>query len=175
MLKAYPSVIHTSLISADTRGYHAQLSMVASYIDMISVIFIRGKSLELHAPMSIHTMSVSLGSYCIFSHQKTDTTKPSKQHTPVRPWLFCQCHHTATTCLSNAIWILPATPFILPQFHAMACTWFSATCQLTSLWSPSTNPTVPQISAWLPYCDCLPDCDEEDLSALTDKFHAQGY
>ena len=41
MLKAYLSVIHTSLILADTCGYHAQLSMVASYIDMISVIFIR--------------------------------------------------------------------------------------------------------------------------------------
>ena len=56
MLKAYPSVMHTSLI---LHGYQAQLSMVASYIDMISVIFIRGKLLKLHAPMSIHTTSVS--------------------------------------------------------------------------------------------------------------------
>ena len=38
---------------------HAQLSMVASYIDMISVIFIKGKLLKLHAPMSIHAMSIS--------------------------------------------------------------------------------------------------------------------
>ena len=59
MLKAYPSVICASLILADTHGYHTQLSMVASYIDMISVIFIKGKSLKLHAPVSIHTMSTS--------------------------------------------------------------------------------------------------------------------
>ena len=59
MLKAYLSVICTSLILADTHRYHAQLSMVASYIDMISVIFIKSKLLKLHAPMSIHTMSVS--------------------------------------------------------------------------------------------------------------------
>ena len=61
MLKAYLSVIHASLILADMHGYHAQLSMVASYIDMISVIFIRGKSLKLHAPMSVHATSVSAG------------------------------------------------------------------------------------------------------------------
>ena len=59
MLKAYLSVIHASLILADMCGYHAQLSTVASYIDMISVIFIKGKSLKLHAPMSIHTTSIS--------------------------------------------------------------------------------------------------------------------
>jgi hypothetical protein len=48
--------------------------------------------------------------------------------------------------------------------------------------TPQPNPTVPlrrvrgpQILAWLPYCDCLPDCDGKDLSALTDKFCAQGY
>jgi hypothetical protein len=48
--------------------------------------------------------------------------------------------------------------------------------------APQPNPTVPlrrvrgpQISAWLQYCDRLPDHDGEDLSALTDKFHAQGY
>ena len=48
--------------------------------------------------------------------------------------------------------------------------------------APQPNPTVPlrrvqgpQISAWLPYCDHLPDRDGKDLSALTDKFHAQGY
>ena len=60
MLKAYLSVICTSLILADMHRYHAQLSMVASYIDMISVIFIKGKSLKLHAPMSIHATSVSV-------------------------------------------------------------------------------------------------------------------
>ena len=59
MLKAYLSVIHASLILADMHGYHAQLSTVASCIDMISVIFIKGKSLKLHAPVSIHTMSIS--------------------------------------------------------------------------------------------------------------------
>ena len=59
MLKAYPSVIHASLILADMRGYHAQLSTVASYIDIISVIFTKGKLLKLHAPMSIHATSVS--------------------------------------------------------------------------------------------------------------------
>ena len=59
MLKAYLSVIHASLILADTRGYHTQLSTVTSYIDMISVIFIKGKLLKLHAPMSIHTTSIS--------------------------------------------------------------------------------------------------------------------
>ena len=59
MLKVYPSVICTSLILTDTCGYHAQLSTVTSNIDMISVIFIRGKSLKLHAPMSIHTTGVS--------------------------------------------------------------------------------------------------------------------
>ena len=59
MLKAYLSVICASLILADTRGYHAQLSTVASYMDMISVIFTKGKLLKLHAPMSIHTTSVS--------------------------------------------------------------------------------------------------------------------
>ena len=60
MLKAYLSVIRASLILANTCGYHAQLSTVASYIDMISVIFIKGKSLKLHAPVSIHAMSISL-------------------------------------------------------------------------------------------------------------------
>ena len=59
MLKAYLSVIHASLILADTRRYHAQLSMVASYIDMISVIFIKDKLLKLHAPVFIHATSVS--------------------------------------------------------------------------------------------------------------------
>ena len=59
MLKAYLSVICTSLILADMHGYHAQLSTVASYIDMISVIFIKSKSLKLHAPVSIHAISVS--------------------------------------------------------------------------------------------------------------------
>ena len=60
MLKAYPSVICTSLILTDMCRYHAQLSMVTSDIDMISVIFIRGKSLKLHAPVSIHTTGVSM-------------------------------------------------------------------------------------------------------------------
>ena len=46
MLKAYLSVIRASLILADMCGYHAQLSMVASYIDTISVIFIKGKSVR---------------------------------------------------------------------------------------------------------------------------------
>ena len=59
MLKAYLSVIRASLILADTCGYHTQLSMVTSYIDTISVIFIKGKLLKLHAPVSIHAMSVS--------------------------------------------------------------------------------------------------------------------
>ena len=59
MLKAYLSVMRTSLILADTRRYHAQLSTVASYIDMISVIFMKGKLLKLHAPMSIHATSIS--------------------------------------------------------------------------------------------------------------------
>ena len=65
MLKAYLSVICTSLILADMCGYHTQLSTVASYIDMISVIFIKGKSLKLHAPMSIHAMSVSALGSCM--------------------------------------------------------------------------------------------------------------
>ena len=60
MLKAYLSVIHASLILADMHGYHAQLSTVANYIDMISVIFTKGKLLKLHAPMSIHATSVLL-------------------------------------------------------------------------------------------------------------------
>ena len=59
MLKAYLGVIHASLILTDTCGYHAQLSMVASNIDIISVIFIRGILLKLHAPVSIHTTGVS--------------------------------------------------------------------------------------------------------------------
>ena len=59
MLKAYLSVICASLILADMCGYHAQLSTVASDIDMISVIFIKGKSLKLHAPMSTHATSIS--------------------------------------------------------------------------------------------------------------------
>ena len=61
MLKAYLSVIHASLILADMHRYHTQLSTVASYIDMISIIFIKGKLLKLHAPMSIHAMSISSG------------------------------------------------------------------------------------------------------------------
>ena len=69
MLKAYLSVIHTSLILADTHRYHAQLLTVASYIDMISVIFIKGKLLKLHAPMSIHAMSVSTGEAMTFPLQ----------------------------------------------------------------------------------------------------------
>ena len=59
MLKAYLTVIHASFILTDTCRYHTQLSTVASDIDMISVIFIRGKSLKLHAPMSIHTTGIS--------------------------------------------------------------------------------------------------------------------
>ena len=59
MLKAYLSVIHASLILADMHGYHTQLSTVASYIDMISVIFIKSKLLKLHAPVSIHATSIS--------------------------------------------------------------------------------------------------------------------
>ena len=59
MLKAYLKVIHTLLILTDTCGYHAQLSMVTSNIDMISVIFIRGKLLKLHASVSIHTTGIS--------------------------------------------------------------------------------------------------------------------
>ena len=73
MLKAYLSVIHTSLILADMRRYHAQLSMVASYIDMISVIFIKGKLLKLHAPMSIHSMSISSGLFKAISLALFDT------------------------------------------------------------------------------------------------------
>ena len=61
MLKAYLSVICTFLILADMCGYHAQLSTVASYIDIISVIFIKGKLLKLNAPVSIHATSISLG------------------------------------------------------------------------------------------------------------------
>ena len=60
MRKAYLSVICASLILADTCRYHTQLSMVASYIDMISVIFMKGKLLKLHAPMSIHATSISV-------------------------------------------------------------------------------------------------------------------
>ena len=59
MLKAYLIVIHASLILADMRRHHAQLSTVASYIDMISVIFTKGKLLKLHAPVSIHATSIS--------------------------------------------------------------------------------------------------------------------
>ena len=59
MLKTYLSVIHASLILTDTHGYHAQLSTVTSDIDMISVIFISGRLLKLHAPMSIHTTGIS--------------------------------------------------------------------------------------------------------------------
>ena len=59
MLEAYLSVICASLILADMHGYYAQLSMVASYIDMISVIFTKGKLLKLHAPVSIHATSIS--------------------------------------------------------------------------------------------------------------------
>ena len=58
MLKAYLSVICASLILTDMRRYHAQLSMVTSNIDMISVIFIRGKLLKLHAPVSINTTGI---------------------------------------------------------------------------------------------------------------------
>ena len=39
--------------------YHAQFSTVISDIDMISVVFIRGKLLKLHASMSIHTTGIS--------------------------------------------------------------------------------------------------------------------
>ena len=61
MLKAYLSVIRTSLILADMCRYHTQLSTVASNIDMISVISIRGKLLKLHAHVSIHATSISPG------------------------------------------------------------------------------------------------------------------
>ena len=42
-------------------GYHAQLSMVTSDMDIISVVFIRNKLLKLHASVSIHTTGISLG------------------------------------------------------------------------------------------------------------------
>ena len=58
MLKAYPSVIHASLTLTDMCGYHTQLSTITSNIDMISVVFIRDKSLKLHASISIHTTGV---------------------------------------------------------------------------------------------------------------------
>ena len=60
MLKAYCSVTCASLILTDMCRYHTQLLTVASDIDMISVIFIRGKSLKLHAPVSIYTTGVSM-------------------------------------------------------------------------------------------------------------------
>ena len=72
MLKAYPSVICTSLILADMCRYHAQLSTVASYIDMISVIFIEGKLQKLHAPVSIHATSVSPVSFFLISFLSID-------------------------------------------------------------------------------------------------------
>ena len=59
MLKVYISVIHALLTLTDMHGYHAQLSVVTSDIDMISVVFIRNKLLKLHASMSIHTTGVS--------------------------------------------------------------------------------------------------------------------
>ena len=59
MLKVYLSVIHALLALTDMHGCHAQFSTVASDIDMISVVFIRDKSLKLHTSMSIHTTSVS--------------------------------------------------------------------------------------------------------------------
>ena len=68
MLKAYLSVIHTSLILTDTCGYHAQLSSVTSDIDMISVIFIGGKLLKLHAPVSIHTTRILTGNLLLEQH-----------------------------------------------------------------------------------------------------------
>ena len=46
--------IHALLTLTDMCGYHAQLSMVTSDIDMISVVFIRDKLLKLHASMSTH-------------------------------------------------------------------------------------------------------------------------
>ena len=73
MLGAYLSVICASLILADMRGYHAQLSTVASDIDMISVIFIRGKLLKLHAPMSIHAPGISALSQIFHVWFKTST------------------------------------------------------------------------------------------------------
>ena len=60
MLKVYLSVIHALLTLTDTHRYHTQLSTVTSDIDMISVVFIRDKSLKLHASMSIHTTGISL-------------------------------------------------------------------------------------------------------------------
>ena len=60
MLKVYLSVIHASLTLTDMCRYHAQLLTVTSDIDMISVVFIRDKSLKLCASMSIHTTGISL-------------------------------------------------------------------------------------------------------------------
>ena len=62
MLKVYLSVIHASLTLTDMHGYHTQLSMVTSDIDMISVVFIRDKLLKLHTSVSIHTTGISPGS-----------------------------------------------------------------------------------------------------------------
>ena len=59
MLRAYLRVIHASLTLTDMHRYHAQLLMVTSDIDMISVVFIRDKSLKFHASMSIHTTGIS--------------------------------------------------------------------------------------------------------------------
>ena len=77
MLKAYLSVIHASLILTDMCRYHTQLSTVTSNIDMISVIFIRGKSLKLHAPVSIHTTGVSLGTLSTRGQMMLKTCKAS--------------------------------------------------------------------------------------------------
>ena len=60
MLKVYLSVIHASLTLTDMCGYHTQLSMVTSDIDMISVVFIRDKLLKLCASMSILTTGISM-------------------------------------------------------------------------------------------------------------------
>ena len=62
MLEIYLSVIYALLTLTDMHGYHAQLLTVTSDIDMISVVFIRGKSLKLCTSMSIHTTGISLDS-----------------------------------------------------------------------------------------------------------------
>ena len=60
MIKVYLNVIHALLTLADMCRHHAQFLTVTSGIDMISVVFIRDKSLKLCASMSIHTTGISM-------------------------------------------------------------------------------------------------------------------
>ena len=97
MLKVYLSVIHALLTLTDTHGYHAQLLMVTSDIDMISVAFIRDELLKLHASVSIHTTGILLIKNFHGHQQQNLTMLKTSSLTSTSPTLTSLVHYPTSS------------------------------------------------------------------------------